>query len=169
MGLAPQGHGPVRHEVPTERLWFDFQLGGLSWAPELSPWLALLTQGTVCMGPQGSHSHMLSAGRCYSMLGLTPLPLSFSHSLCWLTLPYITNIIIYYMIPFTFRVKVIKEKIWIQRHNIFFKVRCSEKRGDHVLHQLYSWFSDILVYFFICINVLCKGLKYWMLTTCNRT
>lgn len=83
-GSRPSGSwGPVRHEVPTERLWFDSQLGGLSWAPELSPWLTLLTQGTVCKEPQGSHSHshMSSAGHYHGMLGWTPLPLSLSPSL----------------------------------------------------------------------------------------
>lgn len=32
----PQGQGPVRHEVPTECLWFDSQLVGLSLAPQLT-------------------------------------------------------------------------------------------------------------------------------------
>lgn len=75
-GVSPRRvMGPVRHEVPTERLGFVSQWGGLSRAPEFGPWLAAATQGAVCEEPRGSHSHdhMSSTRQWCSALGLTLL------------------------------------------------------------------------------------------------
>lgn len=60
-GLALQGHGAVRHEVPTERLWFGCQLGGQSLAPPVEPLARSSDTRRGLWGTLGStQSHVLS-------------------------------------------------------------------------------------------------------------
>lgn len=83
----PQGQGPVRHEVPTERLWFDSQLVGLSLAPQLilnphpaySPYWGRKGSGEGPQGPQ-SHDWGKDTLSCYSMLKLYCSP--FVNAVC---------------------------------------------------------------------------------------